>query len=364
MRRLLDYYRQFQGLSEDEVNSDLRERSARDRELALARVELLDLSATTTSDLPHPEVVNGILAVARTGAVNRYGDRAGGELRRAMAQRHGVAEERIAVGHGAADLLAGAAHALLAPGDELVTPWPSYPLYPLMARRAGGRAVPVDGFDLERVLAAVTPRTRVVAICNPNDPTGEHVPVAGLRALLDALPERVWLLLDQALADYVEGEPANAALSLPRSLAFRTFSKAWGLAGLRCGYVIGPEDSAAVLDVVAPPLGVGALAQAGALAALRREEGVRTRVQQVVTERHRLLDALLDRPIDATPSQANFVWLRAPHLPGGRLHAGLERLGVRVAAGGPLGAEDHIRASVQSPAATDRLLGALGTLLR
>ena len=363
MRRLLGYYRQFQGLSEDEVNTDLRERSARERELALGRVEPLDLSVTTTFDLPHPEVVNGILAVARTGAVNRYGDRAGGELRRAMAQRHDVAEERIAVGHGAADLLAGAAHALLAPGDELVTPWPSYPLYPLMARRAGAGAVPVEGFDPERVLAAVTPRTRVVAICNPNDPTGEHLPVARLRALLDALPERVWLLLDQALADYVEIESPDAALDLPRTLAFRTFSKAWGLAGLRCGYVIGPADAAAVLDAIAPPLGVGALAQAGALAALRREAVVRTRVRQVVTERRRLLDALHDRPVDATPSQANFVWLRARQLSGARLAAGLDRLGVRVAAGGPLGAEDHIRASVQSPAATDRLLGALEVLL-
>jgi histidinol-phosphate aminotransferase len=231
-----------------------------------------------------------------------------------------------------------------------------------MARRAGGRAVPVDGRDPERLLAAITPRTRVVALCNPNDPTGEHAPLDRVRALANALPERVWLLLDQALADYVEGEEADAALGLPRTLVFRTFSKAWGLAGLRCGYAIGPEGAAELLEAVAPPLGVGALAQAGALAALRREAVVRDRIALVVRERRRVLAVLEDGAVVAQPSQANFLWLRAPGLAGGELHAGLARLGVRVAAGGPLGAEDHVRAAVQSPQASERLLTALAVL--
>jgi histidinol-phosphate aminotransferase len=360
---LLDYYRQFEGMSEDEVNARLRERAARERERALARVEPLDLSTTTPPELPHSEIVNAIAAAARTGALNRYGDRAGGRLRRSLAARHAVAEERIAIGHGAADLLAAAARALLEPGDELVTPWPSYPLYPLMARRAQGRAVPVDGFDPNAILAAVTPRTRVVALCNPNDPTGEHLSASALHALVTRLPERVWLLLDQALADYADAEDPDDALELPRTLAFRTFSKAWGLTGLRCGYVIGPPDAAELLDALAPPLGVGALSEAGALAALRREQVVERRVQTVIAERARLLDALAELPADAPASQANVVWLSAPGHSGEDLRARLEHLGVLVAAGGPLGDEDHVRAAIQSPAATDRLLRALEVAL-
>jgi histidinol-phosphate aminotransferase len=228
-----------------------------------------------------------------------------------------------------------------------------------MARRAQGRAVPVDGFDPGAILAAITPRTRIVALCNPNDPTGEHLPASELRALVTRLPGRVWLLLDQALADYADAEDPDDALELPRTLAFRTFSKAWGLTGLRCGYVIGPDGAPELLDALAPPLGVGALSQVGALAALRREQVVERRVRTVIAERARLFDALAGLPADAPSSQANFVWLAARGLRGDELRARLERLGVIVAGGGPLGDDDHVRAAIQSPAGTDRLLQAL-----
>ena len=139
------------------------------------------------------------------------------------------------VGDGVAQLLGAAAQALLEPSDELVTPWPSYGLYPAIAHRARGHAVPVPGFGAQAVLRAVNDRTRLVALCNPNDPTGELVPVDELRSLLEALPERVVVLLDEALRDFVDAEERDAALALveefPRLLVFRTFSKAWGLAG-------------------------------------------------------------------------------------------------------------------------------------
>src|SRR5438045_1966164 len=121
------------------------------------------------------------------------------ELRGELAAAFGVARDQIVVGNGAAQLLAAAAQALIEPGDELVTPWPSYPLYPIMARRARGRAVPVGGFGAEPILRAINDRTRVVALCNPNDPTGELLSTSELEELLSALPERVAVLLDEAL---------------------------------------------------------------------------------------------------------------------------------------------------------------------
>jgi histidinol-phosphate aminotransferase len=127
--------------------------------------------------------------------------------------------------------------------------------------------------------------------------------------------------------------------------------------------VVGPPDAGALLDAIAPALGVGALSEVGALAALRREHVVERRVRTVIAERGRLLDALAGLPVDAPPSQANVVWLAARGLRGDELSARLERLGVIVAGGGPLGDEDHVRAAIQSPAATDRLLQALGVAL-
>jgi histidinol-phosphate aminotransferase len=361
---LLDYYRQFAGMSEEEVSAQLREQAEERRRLALARVETLDLSRTTWHELPHPEVVT-VLTFAARGALNAAPDPTAEELRRELARRNGVEPERVAVGHGAAPLLTSAARELLGPGDELLTPWPSYGLYPLMAQRAGARAVPLTaGHDVAALLAAVTPRTRAIALCNPNDPTGAHLPAGALRELLDRLPEHVTLLLDEALADFVTAEPPSASAALlddhPRLLVFRTFSKAYGLAGLRCGYVLGGPESESLLARLAPPLGVGLLSQMGALEALRVcEQQVARRRATVAAERARLLERLHDLPVDAAPSEANLVWLRATGLAGTELAARLRRSGILVMPGTEVGDEQHVRATVQSAAATGRLLDAL-----
>lgn len=366
---LLDYYRQFAGMSDEEVSEQLREQAEERRRRALARIEALDLSRTTWHELPHPEVVAAVTHAAR-GALNVAPDPTAEELRRELARRSGVEPERVAAGHGAAQLLASAARALLdGPGDELLTPWPSYGLYPVMAQRAGARAVPVPGgFDAERLLAAVTPATRAIALCNPNDPTGEHLTSAALRELLDALPERVTLLLDEALADFATAEPAGATVALlddhPRLLIFRSFSKAYGLAGLRVGYALGGPGSEELLGRISPELGIGLPAQIGALVALRRCDGlVAQRRAAVAAERDRLLDALHELPLDARPSEANVLWLRPAGLSGGELAARLRRNGVLVQSGVAVGDEQHVRVTVQSPAATDRLLDALRTAL-
>ncbi|HEX8856947.1 MAG TPA: aminotransferase class I/II-fold pyridoxal phosphate-dependent enzyme, partial [Thermoleophilaceae bacterium] len=140
---LLDYYRQFEDMDEEEVNRGLRERRARERAQQLQVVEKIDLSSTEWPDFPNSEVVNAAIAMAR-GRVNGYPDRHATKVRAELAARHGVEPEQVVIGNGAAELLQAAALTLLAPGDELVTAWPSYPLYPLMASRAGARPVAVD----------------------------------------------------------------------------------------------------------------------------------------------------------------------------------------------------------------------------
>lgn len=361
---LLDYYRQFAGMSDEEITAQLREEADERRRRALARIEELDLSRTTWHELPHPDVVNAITFAAR-GALNVAPDPTAEELRRELGRRNGVEPDRVAVGHGAAQLLSAAAQVLLGADDELLTPWPSYGLYPVMAQRAGARATPVPGgHDPERLLAAVTPATRAIALCNPNDPTGEHLGAAALRALLDALPERVSLLLDEALADFVTAEEPDATLALlddhPRLLIFRTFSKIYGLAGLRAGYALGGPGSEQLLARMAPELGIGLPVQVGALEALRRcDAQVAQRRAAVAAERERLLGALHDLPLDAGPSEANVLWLRPTGLSGSELTMRLQRSGVRVMSGAGVGDEHHVRVTVQSAAASDRLLDAL-----
>jgi histidinol-phosphate aminotransferase len=352
VRRLLRYYRQFEGLSEQEVNARLREQATERRAEAeaLARIEPLDLSRTTWAEYPPPAVVNAITYAARRG-LHRYLDPHAAALRRELAHHLDVEEERLVVGGGIAQLMGAAAQALLEPGDELVTPWPSYPLYPVIARRSRGHAVPVPGFGAEAVLRAINDRTRIVALCNPNDPTGELVAAGDLAALLEALPERVVVLLDEALRDFVAAEPRDAALALladhPRLLVFRTFSKAWGLAGLRCGYAVGGPGAEDLLAQLEPELGLNELAQAGALEALQTAPRVVAgRAAAVARERTRLTAALRERGYDVAASEANVLWVAAARVDGAELARRLERTGLIVAPGGALGDPARIRVTV------------------
>lgn len=361
---LLDYYKQFSGMTEEEIGDELRTRAQERRQRALAKIETLDLSKTTWPEFPHPDVVAAVTFAAR-GALNQAPDPDTVELRRELARRSGLETDRVVAGHGAAQLLGRALLALLEPGDEVLVPWPSYGLYPPMVRRAGGRPVALEhGFDPERLRSAVGERTRVIVLCNPNDPTGEHISAAALGELLQDLPERVWVLLDEALGDFVAAEEPFSSLELlddhPRLIAFRTLSKVYGLAGLRCGWALGGSGSEETLARLAPELGLSTPVQAGALEALHKcGAQVGRRRAAVVGERARILDALGELPIGAGPSEANFVWLRARGLGNVELAERLRRFGVLVWPGTEVGDSDHVRAAVQSPAASDRLIDAL-----
>lgn len=364
---LLDYYRQFEGLSEEEVNAGLREDAAERRRKALTTVQTLDLSQTTWPELPHSEIVSAITFVARRG-MQRYPHTRGTQLRSMLAERHGVDSGRLIIGNGSAELLSSATRALIEPGQVLLTSWPSYPLFPIMARRAHGQAVPVSGGVDELLATAPQHDTRVVALASPNDPTGELLGVGELERLLSGLPDGVAVLLDESLVEFADAQPTDASLALlerhPRLLVFRSFSKAWGLAGLRCGYAIGAPGSEQLLAELEPDLGVSEISQAGALESLRHgSKQLERRVRTVSRERERLTVELRERGFDVSDSQANFVWVAHPELAGSELAARLEQRGVIVAPGDALGEPRHVRIAIHNEAASTRLLGALERVL-
>jgi len=364
---LLDYYRQFEDMEEAEVNAALRARRAREKALALERVPVLDLSHTGSPDLPNAEVVGASVYQAR-GRLNGYPDERARAINRALAERHYIRGEQIVLGNGAAELLRTAAYLLLDQGSELLSPWPSYSLYPTIAARAGARFVEAelaDGFvDPAALLAQVGDRTRMIVISNPNDPTGTYIESGQVGELLSRLPEHTYLALDEAYVHFQDIEDEDASMRLveafPRLLVFRTFSKAYGLSGVRAGYVVGAPSATSLLASIAPMLGVNALTQAAVLQALKIGDRDLQRLRATVIEqRNRVREAIEDMPVEMPESQANFVWLRAEGISGDELARRLEQSRVKVAPGGTLGDERFVRAAIRDAHATDRLIWAL-----
>lgn len=361
---LLDYYKQFEALTEEEVNSELRARNAERKARELMRVETLDLSQTTWQEPAHTDVVSAVTFVARRG-MHRYPRSS--ELLSELAHRHHVSPDRIALGNGVSQLMQAAASALIRPGQTLISPWPSHPLLPAIARRAHGVAVPVSGGVQELLAAAAEHDTRVIALASPNDPTGELIATAELDRLLSGLPDTVAVLLDEALVEYSQRQPVDSSIALlerhPRLLVFRSFSKAWGLAGLRCGYVVGGPGTEGLLPELAPESGVSDLSQAGALETLRAcEKLVMRRVRIVAEQRERLTVELRKRGLEVADSDANFLWVAHPSLTGGELVSRLADAGVLVAPGAPLGDSKRVRITVRDEPASARLLSAIDGL--
>ena len=289
MKRLFDRYRQFQALPADEVSRELRERRDEERAREVVFVPELDLGRTAWHEPPHPEAVNAATFALRR-RMNAYPDPAATEVRELAAERHGLRPDQVAVGHGAAELLQDACAQLLDAGELLVA-WPGWRPLPDLAQRAGGRPVPVAGLDAlaERVGA----ETRAVALSSPNDPTGAPVARADIRALCERVGERVWVLLDEAFADFLEpGEDAAPLVAeLPNLLVFRTFAKAHAMAGFRIGYVLAP--TAELAERLTPSFSVNAPAQAAAAWALELGDPVLARRRAAATrERERLTRAL------------------------------------------------------------------------
>ena len=258
-------------------------------------------------------------ALAAVAGSSRYPLIGGTDLAAALADSLDVAPGAVAVADGALPLLDRLLVAYLRPGDEVVMAWRSYEAYPLSVQVAGGRAVrvPLDaagGHDLAAMAAAVGPATRVVIVCNPNNPTGTVVPWADLLAFVDSLPPDVLVVLDEAYTEYDE-RPRPAAAALPALAArgnvvvLRTFSKAHGLAGLRAGYLVGFPEVAAAVRAVLPPFPVSSVAVAAACASLAHPALLAERVAATRTERSRVSALLASHGVAYLESYANFVWL-------------------------------------------------------
>jgi histidinol-phosphate aminotransferase len=325
-----------------------------------------------SNEAAHPplEPVQRVLA-ERLHTLNRYPDSAARALRRALAERHGVGPERVVVGNGSAELVMLAGQALLEPGTAVVHAEPSFAVYPLLAPLAGARAVAVplaadDGLDLEAMADAVDALTRLVIVCNPNNPTGVHRAAAAVERLLERVREDVAVLVDEAYFEFVAAEDAGRVMALAGEranlLVTRTFSKAHGLSALRVGYGVGGTAWIDALDRVRQPFNTNALAQAGALESLRHPDALAERVAEVLAERARVEAGLRALRVGFTPSRANFILLDPGSeggLPGPATHRELLIRGIVVRDGASLGCPGRLRVTVGAPAENTAFLAAL-----
>ncbi len=315
----------------------------------------------SSNENPYPPLP-GILDVVReaAGSMNRYPDMAVTALTDALANRLGVPASHIATGPGSVGVLGQVIAAVCDPGDEVVYAWRSFEAYPILTSLAAASPVQVpltaDGrHDLDAMAAAVTDRTRVVLVCTPNNPTGPAVVAAELERFLDAVPRDVLVVLDEAYLEFVTADDAPDCLALQQRrdnvVVLRTFSKAYGLAGLRVGYAVAHEAIATALRKTAIPFGVNALAQAAAVASLDAEEELLVRVKELVAERERVVGALREQGWDIPDSQANFVWFGLGDETA-EFAAFCDEAGLTVR---PYGA-DGVRATVAEREANDRLI--------
>ncbi|HEY8770672.1 MAG TPA: aminotransferase class I/II-fold pyridoxal phosphate-dependent enzyme, partial [Thermoleophilaceae bacterium] len=229
--------------------------------------DLVKLASNETPFSPLPQVLEAVEAQLRT--LNRYPDPDKSALRKRIADRTGVPAGRVAVGNGSCELLLAAADAMLEPGAELVYAWPSFSIYPHLAAMTGARAitVPLDGagvHDLEAMAREVTAATRLVIVCNPNNPSATAVPPAAIDEFVGQLPRQVAVILDEAYVEFSLLQDPDESVELldrhPNLVLLRTFSKVYGLCGLRAGYALGSEDFRLAVDRVRQPFSVNALA--------------------------------------------------------------------------------------------------------
>jgi histidinol-phosphate aminotransferase len=331
------------------------------------------LASNESCFAPAPEVVEAAQRVL--SGVHRYPDPAYAPLRQALSDRYGVPRERIALGNGSCDILLAAGEALLEPGAEVVYAWPAFSVYPHLAAASGARAIEVplddsDGHDLDAMATEITVATRLVLICNPNNPTSTSLPLDEVARFMEKVPRHVCVILDEAYCEFalVLGD-TYASLDLlrrwPNLVLLRTFSKAYGLAGLRVGYgLCGSEDFRTAVDQVRQPFYLNMAAQAAAVEALRHQDEVERRVTHTVAARAELTEGLRALGLWVAESDANFIWTHlADDVVEADVISGLKARGVLVRAGAALGREGSLRVTVGTEAENGRFLGALGDLL-
>ena len=274
----------------------------------------------SSNENPYPPLPGVLEAVQRAAAsLNRYPDMACTGLTAELAERFDVPPGELAAGTGSVGVAQQLLQATAGPGDEVIYAWRSFEAYEIITRISGATAVPIpltegEEHDLDAMADAITERTRLIFVCNPNNPTGVAIPDAKLERFLDRVPNDVLVVLDEAYREFNRDERVSDGIDRYRQRSnvavLRTFSKAYGLAGLRVGFAVAPEPVAAALRKTAVPFGVSQLAQEAAVASLRSEAELLERVEALVGERERVSAELRAQGWTVPESQANFVWLR------------------------------------------------------
>lgn len=321
-----------------------------------------DAFKLSSNENPYPPLP-GVLEAAVTAAasMNRYPDMGNTALYAALAQTYDVPVTDLAVATGSTGLIYGLLTAFCEAGDEVVYAWRSFEAYPIAVLAAGATSVQVpttaDGrHDLDAMLESIGPRTKVVLLCSPNNPTGPALTQGEVDAFLARVPDEVLVVLDEAYIEFVRiDDPVDGIATYRRHdnvAVLRTFSKAYGLAGFRVGYSIAPAPIAAALRGVTLPFGVNLVAQAAAVASLEARPELEERVEALVGERTRVVEAVRAAGWKMPDAQGNFVWF---DLDGDRIPdfvAAAEAAGITVR---PLGT-DGVRVSIGEPEANDRLI--------
>jgi len=315
----------------------------------------------SSNENPYPPLPGVLEAVSRAAAqMNRYPDMGCVGLYDALAAKLGVAVEQLAAATGSVAVLYHLLQAYCEPGDEVVHAWRSFEAYPIAVAVTGAVSVKVPltpdaRHDLDAMAAAIGDRTRVVVLCTPNNPTGPALRDAEVRAFLDKVPSDVLVVIDEAYREFVRIDDPLDALALVRDrsnvVVMRTFAKAYGLAGLRVGYLVGPAEVATAVRACALPFGVSSVAQAAAIASLDAEAELFERVDALASERARVAAALAEQGWDLPDPQGNFVWLAL----GDRtadFAAAAEEAGIMVR---PF-AGDGVRVTIGETEANDRFL--------
>jgi histidinol-phosphate aminotransferase len=334
-----------------------------------------DVALLASNESPDPPLPQVVEAAARALAgVNRYPDPSNARLRAALSDRFGVPAARIAIGNGSCDILLAAGDALLEPGAELVYAWPSFSVYPHLEAATGARGirVPLNAaheHDLDAMAAELTAATRLVIVCNPNNPTSTALRLADVAAFVERVPRHVCVILDEAYCEFNVLDDPDASLDLlrrhPNLVLLRTFSKVYGLCGLRVGYALcGSEEFPTAVAQVRQPFFCNAAAQAAAVEALRHQDEVTARVERTIVARMDVEAGLQDLGIQPAASQANFAWFDLPDdVEEAAIVAGLADRGILVRAGAALGRAGALRVTYGTPQQNDRFLAALGALL-
>ena len=345
----------------------LHEDAARE---AFGADEIIKLASNESPWGPHAAVIAAIAAAAPH--LNRYPDQYSRRLRRRIAERFEVEPAQVAIGNGSCEILLAAAEALCEPGAELVFAWPSFSIYPHFAALTGAREVRVPlteryVHDLDAMVTEITAATQLVCVNNPNNPTGTHLPAARIAHFLERVPRHVTVALDEAYIEFQINDDPDETVDLlkrfPNLVLFRTFSKVYGLAGLRCGYALGSAKFRAAVDAVRQPFSVNELAQVAASEAILHGDDVTGRVERTIVERVFVEEGARDLGLDPPPSQANFSWIPLGDRDEAEVIQRLGERGIVVRGGASLGGPGHIRVTYGTHSENERFLDALGAAI-